>query len=212
MTWATGRRLLAQWRLKALLCILMTGAFATGYLCLQRFPLFDVAPAPQLALDRRIPFLPGSVWVYESLWLAMPVGPWLMTTSSELWRCARSAAAVMAVAFLVFLFLPTSCPRPEGVQTNALYRALVRFDGENNAFPSLHVAFAVLGAAWFSAALPDGRWRALLRCCVWAWAGTIVLSTLLTRQHVIVDVAGGLVLGAAGCFLFHLDPGGSDHR
>jgi hypothetical protein len=62
---------------------------------------------------------------------------------------------------------------------------------ERNDMPSLHVAFAFTLAAAFSAR--TGRAGGVV---LFAWAVATALSTLLTRQHNLLDVAGGLMLAA----------------
>src|SRR6185295_3228886 len=60
---------------------------------------------------------------------------------------------------------------------------------ERNYLPSLHVAFAFTAAAAF--ATRGGRAGAVL---LFGWAIAVAASTLLTRQHFIVDVVAGIVL------------------
>lgn len=69
----------------------------------------------------------------------------------------------------------------------------VNLDGNN--FPSLHVALSV-SAVLAYLPLVKSPWKAFFA----TWALLIVLSTLLTRQHGLADVAGGLALafGAMG--------------
>jgi len=65
-----------------------------------------------------------------------------------------------------------------------------------NACPSLHVAFAVFAAAGLARelrAIGAARW---LRALSILWCVGIVYSTLATRQHVVLDVVAGALLGA----------------
>jgi predicted protein tyrosine phosphatase len=66
----------------------------------------------------------------------------------------------------------------------------------HNLFPALHVTLAVILADVY------GRHtRGAVRALSYFWFGLIALSTVLTWQHHLVDLAGGLVLAG---FAFHL--------
>lgn len=58
-----------------------------------------------------------------------------------------------------------------------------------NYFPSLHVAFAFTLA--FFVAEEKQSWLIFL---VIFWACAVALATLLTKQHYLIDVVGGLIL------------------
>jgi membrane-associated phospholipid phosphatase len=60
---------------------------------------------------------------------------------------------------------------------------------QHNQFPSLHTTFAFTVAA-----VLGRRCSGPGRMVFAAWAAGIAAATLLTRQHVIVDVAGALAL------------------
>ena len=99
-----------------------------------------------------------------------------------------------AGSFVVFVLFPTTMSRPElggGTGWIALMRILYGIDTPDNLFPSLHCMVAWL--CWVG--IRENRrvpfpWRiaALLM------AVAVCLSTLTTRQHVLPDVAGGILL------------------
>ena len=70
-------------------------------------------------------------------------------------------------------------------------------DAGGNAFPSLHVAFAVFSAMVLARQLRSVRAPAWVRALNLLWALGIVYSTLATRQHVLLDVLGGTLLAFA---------------
>ena len=191
-------RLRLQWRLKIVLSVLLPAIFAACYLQIQRHPLFPVTAMPLTGFDRWLPFLPGTVYLYESLWLITAIGPSLMASREELYAYCRGVLAVGATSFTFFLLCPTSSPRPLDLSgANTAYRVLTGIDNELNAFPSLHVALAVFSAACAYAVLP-GNWRRWTGRLIWVWALGITVSTLLTKQHVVADVVAGAALGFAG--------------
>jgi len=70
-------------------------------------------------------------------------------------------------------------------------------DAAGNACPSMHVAFASFTAVRIDQVLRTTGSPGPLRAANLAWSLAIVLSTLLIKQHVVLDVAAGLVLGTA---------------
>ena len=146
-----------------------------------------LAPGP---LDLWFAYLPWTVWVYLSqvplLILALALAPDAVGRSRAFY--AMLLATLLAGA--VFLIWPTELPRPAPPQdgiTGAAWRALFLADVPRNCFPSLHVALALIAAATL-------RQRAGWRIVAPLWALVIVLSTLTTRQHIALDVAGGVLL------------------
>ncbi len=150
-----------------------------------------------------IPFLPGSVYLYESLWLLIPVAPWLMESKDDLVSYSKSLVVISLVGFCIFFFYPTSSPRPRDLHNiNVVYGALIRVENELNAFPSLHVALAFLSGASCHGIFRPGKWPKRLRWIVWIWVMGVVASTLLTKQHVFIDIVAGGMLGFGGYTIF----------
>ncbi len=200
------------WRKIALSLVLGSGVW-TAYLLIQRHPVFPVTAMNPTWMDRAIPFVPSSVYMYESIWLLMPIGPWLMKSKEELNRYINGLLLITLAAFAVFIFHPTMVPRPKGIHgLGGLYELLIRVDRELNAFPSLHAAFAVFHGACCHAVFSDLRWSRVTRWFVWAWVFGIIASTLLTRQHVVADAVAGVAVGFAGYALFRYWPLARDLR
>jgi membrane-associated phospholipid phosphatase len=193
----------AQWRFKVALSTVLPVLFWTGYLLAQRYPLGVVRPAPSLAVDAWIPFLPAAVYLYESLWLLQSVAPWLMRDRHELWIYCRGLLMILAVALSIFIVWPTASPRPECTESvNALYRALIQVDLDLNAFPSLHVSFALYSALGCRLVFAGLRFRPGLMVLIWVWTAGILVATVLTKQHTVLDVAAGALLGWVGYALY----------
>jgi membrane-associated phospholipid phosphatase len=192
-------RIRSNWRRKIVLSFVLSVGIWTAYLVLQRHPVFHVTVMKAARLDQLVPFVPNAVYLYESIWLLMPVAPWLMKSREELNRYTKGLVLVALVGFSIFFFHPSLAPRPkEPPDLNALYGLLIRLDSELNAFPSLHCAFAVFHGACCYAVFSEVPWHRGIRWIVWVWVAGILLSTLLTKQHVLADAAAGSVLGIAG--------------
>lgn len=74
----------------------------------------------------------------------------------------------------------------------AVYRA---FDRGGMAFPSTHVAVALLAAWWAGRFFPRQRWTFAL------WAAAIVPTTVLCGYHYAIDAVAGLATGLASIAL-----------
>jgi membrane-associated phospholipid phosphatase len=153
---------------------------------------------PLTAFDRLIAFWPALLPVYLSLWgyIALPV--LLAKDRRELWSFSFGCAAMTALALVVFWFMPTAIPNftIDAVPGSSL-AFLKTVDSAGNAFPSLHVSFSVFTCIVLARQLREVGAPAWLRIFNVAWAMGIVYSTMAVRQHVLMDVLGGLALGLA---------------
>ena len=190
------RRLRFEWKVKAAMTVLLPAAFCAVYFWLERHPRSAPLVMPVTPLDRAVPFSQGALWPYLSLYLLTPIGPWLADTRRELVRYVKGLGAVSAVAFAVFIVFPTAIVRPDAGSLGALYRGLTACDTPLNAFPSLHAALAVYSALCCGPAVAASRRPGLWRALLLTWVLAIVYATLATKQHVAVDAAAGLLLGA----------------
>lgn len=154
--------------------------------------------------DQLIPFNGNAVWIYMSIYLLMPIGPFLMNKRTEIARYAMGIVLIGALADIVFIFWPTVCPRPDPAGTVFAYRTLVMIDNPFHACPSLHGAFAIFSALCAGRVLREMQKGFLWHGCVWLWAMLILLATLLTKQHMLADIVAGSALGCCAYFcVFH---------
>lgn len=99
------------------------------------------------------------------------------------------------IGFCIFAIWPLNIRRPEFAGDRfgeAIMRRVFAVDDSANCFPSFHTFFAILGAmvvAWRSNSLAAAGLAALLACGV-------VVSTITTGQHYLIDVVGGTVTAA----------------
>lgn len=195
------RRLAARvatlWPLKMVGTMAWIATFFWLYFWVQR------NPAPGTAL-RRMPVTPMDHWFdvqdwavlpYASLWVYVSLAPALAKDLTEIRRYVRAAALLCVLGFACFWLFPTAVP-DFGVDWSGypLLGVLKARDQGLNAFPSLHVGFAVLSAAFMHASLRDLGAPAALRWANHAWAVLVVWSVFATRQHVVVDALGGLAV------------------
>jgi membrane-associated phospholipid phosphatase len=157
--------------------------------------LIQVIAAPPIvnvdnALERAIPFVPWTIWIYFSFFIF--IGSTVFRVDDRLfWRFVVSSSMAALIAWTIVVIFPVSFDRPDpALIDNELHRRIYSFvhaaDPWHITFPSLHV-----GVTWICNFLlwnrPGRRWRILLGV-------GISLSTLTTKQHLVSDVIGGVAL------------------
>ena len=194
---AIAQRLLALWPAKLFGISAGISLFFVLYFWAARSPQAPVTVMPVLALDRWFTLREGLLPVYASLWVYVSLAPSFSKDGAELLRFTWRAAAMSAIGFAFYLFYPSAVP-DFGVDWTQYERLhfLRAGDASRNAFPSLHVSFALLGCQVLAGQLRDIGAPPWVRALNLAWCLGIIYSTLAIRQHVVVDVLGGLVLGA----------------
>lgn len=152
-------------------------------------------------LESRIPLLPLTVLIYWGCYLF-----WIVNYAIGCRREKEEAFCLMGadllakvVCLICFLLFPTTNVRPV-IEGHSLceewMRLLYQVDAADNLFPSIHCLtsqFCVI-AVRGNKKIP--KWYRVLSVLI---AISIFVSTLTTKQHVIVDVIAGVLL-AEGCY------------
>ena len=178
---------------------LLAAAFAAAFFVTNELLRGREAPSLETPLDRAIPFFPPAVVAYGLVYFFLLV-PVLEVRDLRLFaRAVYAFCAYNLVALAVFLLLPTRFPRPAALPVDSFFTWAVALvyaaDPGYNNFPSLHVANAVFIAC--VARRVDRPAGAVIT----ALAAAIAASTVLVKQHWIVDVIAGGALGWAACRL-----------
>lgn len=170
--------------------------FFSIYFYLLKNPYFAITKMPLTAVDNWIGFEPYYLYLYLSLWIYVSLVPALMKTQKELIYYGVYIGIVCLIGVGIYILFPTSIPQ-YGINLSYYpeFSPLKAIDSAGNAFPSLHVATAFFSAFWFDRHLQQMHARPLLRWLSGGWCLGIVYSTMAIKQHVFLDVVGGLVLG-----------------
>lgn len=182
--------------LKAMGTTFFMTAFFWAYFYLQQNPLYPVRVMPLTAVDRWLAFLPAALPLYLSLWLYVSLPTALLKTLPDILRHAAYLGGVCLIGIGVFLLYPTAVPGVNAAWAGEGIGWLKGIDAAGNACPSLHVATAVYSALWLATILREVAAPLWLCRVNWLWCIGIVYSTMAIRQHVFLDVAAGIVLGA----------------
>ena len=175
-----------------------TWLFFIGYFHLLRHPAHPVVVMPLTALDRLIPFQPSTLFAYLSLWFYVGIAPGLQLRFRELLVYGLWIGALCLTGLAIFYAWPSAVP-PLALDVSGFagFRMLQGVDAAGNACPSMHVAVAIFSAIWIEHVLRQARAPRGLRLVNIAWFAAIAWSTLAIKQHVVLDVAAGALLGAA---------------
>jgi membrane-associated phospholipid phosphatase len=145
--------------------------------------------------ERHIPFVREFIVPYWSLDLFFCGAFFLCRSRAELDLLTKRLVAVVLASGVCFLLFPLQMglPRPEPAGWTApLFRALYAGDMPYNLAPSLHISLRSILWVCYGAHLRGGL-RSEAKC----WFMLIGLSTLLVRQHHLVDVAAGFLMAWA---------------
>jgi len=159
---------------------------------------------PLTSLDLAVPYWPWTGWIYGAVYLFLVVAFVGMRDLIVATRFLYACLFTQVIAAMCFVAFPTRYPRelyPLPTDTTPDAAAMVGFfhalDAPLNCFPSLHVSTCVLCLAAFQIP-PMRRWR----WCADIASALLIVSTLTFKQHYLVDVFGGAVLGLAMYAIF----------
>ena len=150
----------------------------------------------ETAWDLAIPFLPWTVSIYVGTFLYWAISFLLIlrsgTENAFRFLCAHCMSLLIALVF--FLLLPTTNTRPQiegGGLWNYGMRLIYALDTPDNLFPSLHCELSWLCFQGLKKVenVPTGGKRLAL-----IFSLLIFLSTLTTKQHILLDVFGGWLI------------------
>ena len=185
--------------LKALGITLFCWIFFVAYFHLLRHPQAPPLQMPLTALDHAIGFAPWAFAPYVSLWFYVGIPVVLQANLRHAIVYGGWAAALCLAGLACFYFLPTTIPqltRTTDMAVHLGFSVLQGVDAAGNACPSLHVATGLFSALWIERLLRDVHAPAWPRAVNGAWFLLIAYSTLAIKQHVMLDVVAGALLGA----------------
>ena len=149
-----------------------------------------------LALDGQIPLIPWTASIYLVCYAFWVVNYILAVRQREpeAFRFVGAELLAKTVSLVFFLLLPTTMIRPAVTGSgfwNDVMRLIYRTDAADNLFPSLHCMIS-----WFcyigvrkNPEIP--RWYRVFSL---VFALAVCVSTVTTKQHVLVDIGAGIAL------------------
>jgi len=158
------------------------------------------------AVDQLIPFVPEFIWIYHTMVPVFLITTILLIKRKDVFYTAFLSILLATVVMnLFYVYLPVSYPReiwqPTDMSASSVFVELTRqIDGSNNAFPSGHVTLSwlltlLVGLTSFA---KKHKWTQYIYVL---WASLISVSTLVLKQHFMVDVFSGVILATLCYFL-----------
>lgn len=147
-----------------------------------------------LPFDKKIPFVPIFAWVYFSIAIFV-LHPFLILSDARQFYWMLSCFMLNTIIFsLIHYIIPSKVERMEHTNTGGIAGKMLRQWQKTcqpyGNFPSMHTGFSVpVVIANFMALGAIGGSITLV------WAALIALSTLLLKQHYILDMLAALALG-----------------
>lgn len=150
-----------------------------------------------LPIDKKIPALPYFALIYV-LWF-----PLIAIFPISLFKAAKNLYELyvicwitdIVISVIIYLAYPTTCTRPkdlENIKGGWMLKILYKFSYKGlNCSPSMHCSISTLVLIF---ALTASTMPINLRIIYSTTALGIILSTLFTKQHVLVDLVTGALL------------------
>jgi membrane-associated phospholipid phosphatase len=144
-------------------------------------------------LDDLFPFWPVWGWIYSFLYYpALIYLNWVVESPRHFNHLVMSFIILLGMQMVFFLFFPVETPIAwralnKGRNWSEKFLQYVqKFDQPSNCFPSMHVSVATLTAL---------HARASLGPAAFAFPVLIAISCIFTKQHYLVDLPFGALLG-----------------
>lgn len=148
------------------------------------------------SVDRIVPLIPWTIIIYWGCYVF-----WIINyvigcrqDQKKAFRFMSADFAAKLVCMLCFLAFPTTNIRPV-VEGNSLWaelmKVLYRVDAADNLFPSIHCLTSCLCVIAVKDNKKVPRWYRTASLII---AVSICISTLTTKQHILLDVIGGSAL------------------
>jgi membrane-associated phospholipid phosphatase len=172
--------------------------FCIAYLTANRFINMNACYNISTPVDEALPFMPYFIYPYSFIYVFTMLPSLICENRTLYFRTVIGCAVLIIISAIIFVAFPVSIPRsyelPTGF-TGWIFSQLEWIDNPVCGFPSLHVGLTML--ATFCVFREN---RIIGWFCV-VIAILTVLSTLLTKQHVLWDVVGGGIMAISIDFL-----------
>ena len=174
--------------------------------------LFDSYPERintlAIAIDHKVPFIPAMIIPYSWSMILFIASFFMVRTARQLSVLRTRLIIATLLACLIFYLYPArfSFIRPLTSDWTAFgYEFLNVTDKPFNQLPSLHVSYALLlGVSLWNVVSSQYKWRSnIYRLLLSIVCILIIVSTVFTYQHHLLDVVGGFVLAGIVLIIVH---------
>ena len=158
-----------------------------------------------LALDRAIPLVPAFIVIYILAYVQWGIGIYYGISHGRdvCFRFIASALIGEIICIAVFIIMPTELVRTPvtgGDVFSKLTRLIYSLDEPNNLFPSLHCFASWLCFRIIFFVEKEKRSKAYAAIS-FVFTLLVFASTVFVKQHVVVDIIGGVALVEIGILI-----------
>ena len=156
-----------------------------------------------IPLDEKIPFVPAFSIIYVLAYVQWVAGYLLIARESrEVCRRVLTGEIIAKLICMVFFIaVPTTMARAEihsGGFFNWIVSCLYGLDAPDNLFPSIHCLDSWICFRGALQMKKTGRWYSRFSL---VFTLLVFASTVLIKQHVLVDIPAGILVAEIGLFL-----------
>lgn len=156
-----------------------------------------------VSIDEYLPFIPEWMIIYVLAYVVWVVGFIIIGRESRevCYEVLAGEQVAKIICLICFIVIPSTIERPEITGTafcEWLSRLIYSMDSPDNLFPSIHCL-----ESWicFRGAMRCKKPGTSYKIIMFIAALFVFASTLLVKQHVFVDVLGGIAVVEIGLFL-----------
>jgi len=182
----------------------MFGIATILYLTSNHFPIFEPQFLPISWIDRIVPFVPQTVFIYTSEYLLFPTVYLMCHKLENANKYLYAFLGLQTASVLIFWLWPTTFPRDQfplpadlDPLTYFVFNWLRQADSPGNCCPSLHVSSVYLSSFIF---LEEQQKKFPF---FFLWATAIAATTLTTKQHYVIDLITGFLMAVIVYWFFY---------
>lgn len=178
------------------------------------FPRLSAYTDLTLGIDRYVPYVPAMILPYILAYPYWAVN-YIMIARESRTRCKRVIGGEIiakTICLICFIVFPTAFARPEATGSGLfpfLVKIIYRLDRPDNLFPSIHVLESwICWRGLIGSRRIPGYWKHFS----FLFTLAVCASTVMVRQHVLIDIPGGILAAETGLLLSRLILGRKTRR
>ncbi len=154
-------------------------------------------------VDNQIPVIPAAMIIYWGCYLFWVINYIIGCRQEEdiAFRFISAEFLAKLGCMIIYIAFPTTNVRPD-IDGNGFFEDMMRqlysVDAADNLFPSIHCLMSWMG---FIAVRKNPNVKGWYKVVSLVIAILVFISTLTTKQHVLVDIAGGVILAEGSYYL-----------
>ena len=187
---------------KWLYLVLGTAGTIILYSFTNRVHFFEPQYLPFDAVDKIMPFLPWTIWIYLTEFIIFICAYFSIRSKELQTKYFYAYMTLLVISCIVFVFYPVTFPRADyptysaNIHEKGMEFLRTYMDSPANCLPSLHVSTSLISALAF---WRESRWKTWLYMI---WAIAISITTMTTKQHYFIDVWTAAILTVAVFWFF----------